>query len=82
MAFHGVWCKPPKTILTGIKISRGSMINLFMYLIFSEEKLNLKKKKCKDKKEMDEIIFPQGKPMQLITGIENRQMMLDQHCSF
>ena len=70
VAFHGVWCKPPKTSLTWIKISRGSMISLFLYLIFSEEKVNLKKKKCKEKKDMDEIIFPQGKPMQLIVGIE------------
>ena len=35
-----------------------------------EAKVNLKKKKCKDKKEMDEIIFPQGLPMQLIARIE------------
>jgi hypothetical protein len=37
----------------------------------AEENVNLKKKKkCKDKNEMDEIILPQGKPMQLIAGIE------------
>ena len=36
----------------------------------AEAKVNLKKKKCKDKKEMDEIILPQGLPMQLIARIE------------
>ena len=57
-----------KDVIKGINDQSISISDF--QLEVAKEKLNLKKKKCKDKKEMDEIIFPQGKPMQSIAGIE------------
>lgn len=57
-----------KDVIQGINDQSISVSDF--QLEVAEEKVNLKKKKRKDKNEMDEIILPQGKPMQLIAGIE------------
>lgn len=57
-----------KDIMKGINDQSISVSDF--QLEVADEKVNLKKKKCKDKNEMDEIILPQGQPMQLIEGIE------------
>ena len=53
-------------------INAQSISETYFHLEVAEENITLKKrrKKCKDKNEMDEMIFPQGNPMQLIAGIE------------
>lgn len=59
-----------KDVIEGINAQ--SISETDFQLEVAEENVTLKKrrKKCKDKNEMDEMILPQGKPMQLIAGIE------------
>ena len=59
-----------KDVIEGINAQSISEIDF--QLEVAEENVTLKKrrKKCKDKNEMDEMIFPQGNPMQLIAGIK------------